>query len=156
MVAKPALTTPLASLLLGEIAADILPPGVLNIITDANDLGHNLTAHPAIAQVAFTGSTATGKRVIQRASDTLKRVKLELGGNDAAIILDELDVKTAARKVFDAAMINCGQVCLAAKRVFSPRAMNDALRDELARLGAIAVVDDGLNQGTQIGPLQNK
>lgn len=156
MVAKPAPTTPLTTLRFAELAATVLPPGVLNVITDQNDLGGRLTAHPAIAKVAFTGSTATGKRVVQSAAETLKRVTLELGGNDAAIILDDLDVPTAARKVFDAAMVNCGQVCFAAKRVYAPRAMYDALCTELARLGATAVVDDGLNQGTQIGPLQNR
>jgi acyl-CoA reductase-like NAD-dependent aldehyde dehydrogenase len=156
MVAKPAPTTPLTSLLFGELAAETLPAGVLNIVTDANDLGARLTAHPDIAKVAFTGSTATGKRVVQSASESLKRVTLELGGNDAAIVLDDIDVVVAAKKVFDAAMVNCGQVCLAAKRVYAPRAMYDALCAELARLSAIAVVDDGLNQGTQIGPLQNR
>ena len=156
VVAKPAPTTPLTALRLGELAADILPPGVLNIIVDANDLGAHITAHPDIAKVAFTGSTATGKRVIQSASETLKRVTLELGGNDAAIVLDDIDVVTAARKVFDAAMVNCGQVCLAAKRVYVPRERYDDFCAELARLGTAAVVDDGLRQGTQIGPLQNR
>ena len=156
MVAKPAPTTPLTSLLFGELAAGVLPAGVLNIITDTNDLGARLTSHPDIAKVAFTGSTATGKRVIQSASETMKRVTLELGGNDAAIILDDIDVVVAAKKVFDAAMVNCGQVCLAAKRIYAPRSMYDALCAELARLGAAAVVDDGINQGTQIGPLQNR
>lgn len=156
MVAKPAPTTPLTSLLFGQLAADVLPAGVLNIVTDANDLGARLASHPDIAKVAFTGSTATGKRVIQGASETMKRVTLELGGNDAAIILDDIDVTVAARKVFDAAMVNCGQVCLAAKRIYAPRAMYEALCEELARLGATAIVDDGAKQGTQIGPLQNR
>lgn len=156
VLAKPAPTTPLTTLLFGEIAAAVLPAGVLNIVVDSNDLGPIITAHPAIAKIAFTGSTETGKRVVQSAAGTLKRVTLELGGNDAAIILDDLDVPTAAKKVFDAAMVNCGQVCLAAKRVYAPRAMYEALCTELARLGASAVVDDGLNQGTQIGPLQNR
>ena len=155
VVAKPAPTTPLTSLLFGEVASTILPAGVLNIIVDANDLGALITSHPNIAKVAFTGSTATGKKVIQSASETMKRVTLELGGNDAAIVLDDIDVEVAAQKVFDAAMVNCGQVCLAAKRVYVPRAMYDAFCDHLAKLGASAVVDDGLNQGTQIGPLQN-
>ena len=156
VVAKPAPTTPLTTLRFGELAADILPPGVFNIIVDANDLGARMTAHPDIAKVAFTGSTATGKRVIQSAAETLKRVTLELGGNDAAIVLDDMETKTAAKKVFAAAMVNCGQVCLAAKRVYVPRATYDDFCAELARLGAQAVVDDGLNQGTEIGPLQNR
>jgi acyl-CoA reductase-like NAD-dependent aldehyde dehydrogenase len=156
MIAKPAASTPLTTALFGEIAADILPAGVLNVIIDKDDLGGKLTDHADIAKVSFTGSTATGKRVMASAAGTLKRLTLELGGNDAAIILDDADVKLVAPKVFAAAMINAGQVCLAAKRIYAPRAMVDALCDELAQLGANAVVDDGLNQGAQIGPLQNK
>lgn len=156
MVAKPAATTPLTTALLGEVAAGILPPGVFNVIIDANDLGSQLTAHPDVAKVSFTGSTATGKRVMESAAGTLKRLTLELGGNDAAIILDDADVATVAPKVFDAAMINAGQVCLAVKRVYAPRAMVDALCDEFGRLAREAVVDDGRNQGAQIGPVQNK
>ena len=156
MVAKPAPSTPLTTALLGELAADILPPGVLNVIIDANDLGARLTDHPDVAKVSFTGSTATGKRVMASAAGTLKRLTLELGGNDAAIILDDADVRTVAPKVFDAAMINAGQVCLAVKRVYAPRGMMDDLCAEFARLAGQAVVDDGLNQGAQIGPVQNK
>jgi len=156
MIAKPAASTPLTIALFGEIAAEILPSGVLNVVVDANDLGGHLTDHVDIAKVSFTGSTATGKRVMASAAGTLKRLTLELGGNDAAIILDDADVKLVAPKVFAAAMVNAGQVCLAAKRIYAPRAMYDALCDELAKLGAEAIVDDGLNQGSQIGPLQNK
>jgi len=156
IVAKPAPSTPLTTALLGELAADILPRGVLNIIIDANDLGAALTDHVDVAKVSFTGSTATGKRVMASAAGTLKRLTLELGGNDAAIILDDADVKAVAPKVFDAAMINAGQVCLAVKRVYAPRAMIDELCAEFARLGRAAVVDNGLNQGAQIGPVQNK
>jgi acyl-CoA reductase-like NAD-dependent aldehyde dehydrogenase len=156
VVAKPAATTPLVALALAELAADLLPPGVLNVIVDANDLGGRLTRHPDVAKIAFTGSTATGKKVAESGVETLKRVTLELGGNDPAIILDDIDVKTAARKVFDAAMFNCGQVCVAAKRIYAPRAMYDALCDELAKIALATVVDNGLNQGTEIGPLQNR
>lgn len=156
MVAKPAPTTPLTTALLGEVAASILPRGVFNVIIDANDLGAQLTAHPDVAKVSFTGSTATGKRVMASAAGTLKRLTLELGGNDAAIILDDADVATVAPKVFDAAMINAGQVCLAVKRVYAPREMVDALCDAFGRLAREAVVDDGRNQGAQIGPVQNR
>ncbi|SEQ77312.1 Acyl-CoA reductase [Faunimonas pinastri] len=156
MVAKPAPSTPLTTALFGELAAEILPPGVLNVIVDANDLGGKITAHSDIAKVSFTGSTGTGKRVMESAAGTLKRLTLELGGNDAAIILDDVDAKEVAPKVFQAAMVNAGQVCLAAKRVYAPRSMYDAICEELAKLAREAVVDDGLNQGAEIGPLQNK
>lgn len=156
MVAKPAASTPLTTALIGMVAADILPPGVLNVILDANDLGGVLSSHPDIAKVSFTGSTGTGKRVMEAAAGTLKRLTLELGGNDAAIILDDVDIKAVAPKVFDAAMINAGQVCLAVKRVYAPRSMVDALCNEFEKLGRDAVVDDGMNQGAQVGPVQNK
>ncbi|EQB09568.1 MULTISPECIES: aldehyde dehydrogenase family protein [Sphingomonadales] len=156
MVAKPAPSTPLTTSLFGEVAADILPPGVFNVIIDANDLGSKLTTHPDVAKISFTGSTSTGKRVMESAADTLKRVTLELGGNDAAIILDDVDVAEVARKVFTAATVNAGQICLATKRIYAPRSLYDALCDELATLAQKAVVDDGLKQGTQIGPVQNK
>ena len=155
MIAKPAATTPLTTCLLGEVAKDILPPGVLNVIVDNNDLGHLLAAHPDIAKVAFTGSTETGKKVMQAASGTLKRLTLELGGNDAAIVLDDADIATVAPGIFQAAMLNAGQVCLAAKRIYAPRSMYDELCTALAKLATDAIVDDGLKQGTQLGPIQN-
>lgn len=156
VIAKPAASTPLTTALLGEIAADILPAGAFNVILDANDLGSALTRHPDIAKVSFTGSTSTGKRVMESAASTLKRVTLELGGNDAAIILDDVSVAEVAPKVFNAAMINAGQVCLAAKRIYAPRALYEPLCAEFARLAMEAVVDDGANQGAQIGPVQNR
>ena len=156
MVAKPAPTTPLTTALLGEIAVETLPAGVFNVIIDDNDLGPLLSAHPDIAKVSFTGSTATGRRVMESAAGTLKRLTLELGGKDAAIILDDVDPKAIAPRIFSAATFNAGQVCLAAKRIYAPRASYDALCEELAMLARSAVVDDGMNPGTQIGPLQNR
>lgn len=156
VVAKPAPTTPLTTLLLGEIAASILPAGVLNIVVDDNDLGEALTSHPDVAKIAFTGSTATGRKVVQSAAGTLKRVTLELGGNDAALVLDDADPAVVAPAIFAAAMLNAGQVCVAAKRVYVPAALHDAVCDQLARLADQAVVDDGARPGTGIGPLQNR
>jgi acyl-CoA reductase-like NAD-dependent aldehyde dehydrogenase len=156
VVAKPAPTTPLTALLFAEMVAEMLPPGVLNIIVDANDLGALMTKHKDIAKVSFTGSTATGKKVMESVASSLKRLTLELGGNDAAIVLDDVDIKTVAPKIFDAAMSNAGQICLATKRVYAHSSIYDKLCEELARLAKDAVVDDGLKQGTAIGPLQNK
>lgn len=156
VVAKPAPTTPLTTLLLGHVAAETLPAGVLNTIVDRNDLGGLLTKHPDVAKVSFTGSTATGKKVMESVSGTLKRLTLELGGNDAAIVLDDVDPKEVAAKIFAAATMNAGQLCVATKRVYAPKSMYDELCGELAKLAKDAVVDDGLKQGTQIGPIQNK
>ncbi|MDZ7894867.1 MAG: aldehyde dehydrogenase family protein [Sphingobium sp.] len=155
MVVKPAPTTPLTTLLFGELARDILPAGVLNIVCDQNDLGAMLTSHPDVAKVAFTGSTATGKKVMAAAAGSVKRVTLELGGNDAAIVLDDVEPKMIARKVYDGAMANAGQICVAVKRAYVPSAIYDEFCEEVARLASEAIVDDGSKQGTQIGPIQN-
>jgi acyl-CoA reductase-like NAD-dependent aldehyde dehydrogenase len=156
VIAKPAPTTPLTTLLLGEVAAAILPPGVLQTIVDDNDLGEILSAHPDIAHVNFTGSTATGRKVLAAAADTIKRFTLELGGNDAAIVLDDVDVDEVAPKIFASAMINAGQVCLATKRVYAPESLYDSLCEALGRLASETIVGDGLEQGTQMGPIQNR
>jgi acyl-CoA reductase-like NAD-dependent aldehyde dehydrogenase len=156
VVAKPAPTTPLTTLLFGEVCSRILPAGVLNTIVDQNDLGGALTGHPDIAKVAFTGSTATGKKVMASVASTLKRLTLELGGNDAAIVLDDVDPKAVAPKLFAGATINSGQVCLAIKRLYVHDSQYDAICEELGRLARETIVDDGLKQGTQMGPIQNK
>jgi len=156
IVLKPAPTTPLCALILGEICRDVFPAGVVNVIADANDLGPHLTAHPDVAKVGFTGSTATGKRIAASGADTLKRVTLELGGNDPAIVLEDVDVRETAQAIFGNAFLNNGQVCLAIKRAYIHADIYDAMCGELARLAQAAVVDDGLQQGTQIGPIQNK
>ena len=155
MVIKPAPTTPLTSLLFGEICRELLPAGVINIICDENDLGGQLTSHPDVAKVAFTGSTATGRKVMQSAGDGIKRVTLELGGNDAAIVLDDVDVADAAAKVFHGAMLNAGQICVAIKRAYVPSSIYDQFCTELARMAEAMVVDDGARQGAEIGPVQN-
>jgi acyl-CoA reductase-like NAD-dependent aldehyde dehydrogenase len=156
IVAKPAPTTPLTTLLFGEICRDILPAGVVNIICDQNELGSALTSHPDVAKVAFTGSTATGKKVMASAGAGIKRVTLELGGNDAAIVMDDVDPVLVAGKVFQGAMANAGQICVAVKRAYVPEALYEPFCDELVRLAGEAIVDDGSKQGAQIGPIQNK
>jgi acyl-CoA reductase-like NAD-dependent aldehyde dehydrogenase len=155
VVAKPAPTTPLTTCLIGELWNGILPPGVFNVLCDDNDLGGALTSHPGVAKIGFTGSTATGVKVMSSAAATLKRLTLELGGNDAALVLDDVDPVEAARRVYPAAMTNAGQICLAAKRVFVPARMYDVFCQELARLAQAAVVGDGLDPATTMGPLQN-
>lgn len=156
IVIKPAPTTPLTTLRIGELCAEIFPPGVINIVTDWNDLGGVLTAHPDVAKISFTGSTETGKKVMASAASTIKRITLELGGNDAAIVMPDADAKAIAPGIFAAATMNAGQVCLAIKRVYAHDSVYDELCSELARLADAAIVDDGLKQGAQIGPLQNR
>ena len=156
VIAKPAPSTPLSTLILGELAAEIFPAGVFQTLGDANDLGALLTSHPDVAHVSFTGSTPTGKKVLDSASATLKRFTLELGGNDAAIVLDDVDVEWAADRIYAAAFINAGQVCYATKRVYAPRALLNELASALAKRASRAVLGDGLDPATTMGPLQNR
>ncbi len=156
IVLKPAPTTPLSTLKIAELIKDVLPPGVLNVIADSGELGGELTKHPDVRKISFTGSTETGKKVMAGAAEALKRITLELGGNDAGIVLPDNDPKAVAPKLFQSAFQNSGQVCIAMKRLYVHDKIYDAVCDELATLASQAVVGDGLEQGTQLGPLQNK
>jgi acyl-CoA reductase-like NAD-dependent aldehyde dehydrogenase len=156
IVIKPAPTTPLTILKILEMCNEFVPRGVINAVTDENDLGPVLTNHPGVAKVSFTGSSETGKKIMASSAGTLKRVTLELGGNDPAIILPDVDVKATAAQIYGGAFLNAGQVCLAVKRVYAHKDIYDEFCDELAKLAEEAVVDDGLRQGSTIGPLQNK
>ncbi|MGJ4962085.1 aldehyde dehydrogenase family protein [Bradyrhizobium sp. HKCCYLRH3061] len=156
LVVKPAPTTPLSTLKFAELVKDVLPAGVLNVITDANDLGDRMTGHPDIRKISFTGSTATGQKVMASAAQTLKRITLELGGNDAGIVLDDVDPKTVAPGIFEGAFQNSGQVCLAIKRLYVHESVYDDICNELVAIAKNTVVDDGSKQGTKLGPLQNR
>jgi acyl-CoA reductase-like NAD-dependent aldehyde dehydrogenase len=156
MVLKPSPFTPLTSLKFGELVKDIVPPGVLNIISGGDNLGPWMTSHPGIDKVSFTGSTATGKRVMQSASATLKRLTLELGGNDPAIIMPDVDPAEIAEQIFWAAFGNSGQICIASKRVYVHKDIYDALRDAVVAYAKTIKVGDGAEQGTQLGPINNR
>ena len=156
LVVKPAPTTPLSTLRLAELIKDALPPGVLNVIADANDLGGKISAHPKIRKVSFTGSTATGMKVMASASSTLKRITLEMGGNDAGLFLPDLDPKEIAPKIFDAAFGNNGQICIALKRAYVHEDIYDDVCDELAAIAKSKKIGDGTEEGVELGPLQNK
>ncbi len=156
IVVKPSPYTPLTTLKLGELARHILPPGVLNVVAGGNELGQWMTEHPGIDKISFTGSVATGKRVLASAAATLKRVTLELGGNDAAIVLDDVDPAQVAPRLFQAAFVNSGQVCMAIKRLYVHERIYDAMCDELVALARQARVGDGFDPGVALGPVQNK
>lgn len=155
MVLKPSPFTPLTTLKFGELAATILPPGVLNVVTGGDHLGPWLTEHPGIDKVSFTGSTATGRRVMQSASATLKRVTLELGGNDAAIVLPDADVAALAEQLFWAAFTNNGQICIATKRMYVHRDVYEPLKDALVAYARTVQTGDGAQQGVRLGPINN-
>jgi len=156
VVLKPAATAPLTTLRFAELFTAKLPPGVLNVIADANDLGDAMTSHPDIRKITFTGSTATGKKIMASAAQTLKRLTLELGGNDAAIVMGDVDPQDVAPKLFDAAFVASGQVCLALKRLYVHESIYDEMCERLVELANGAIVGDGLEQGVTIGPLQNR
>ncbi len=156
VIIKPAPTTPVNALLLGEILADIVPAGVVNVLGDDGSIGPLLSSHADIGKVSFTGSTAAGRKVMESGAPTLKRIVLELGGNDAAIVLDDADVETVAKGIFDWAFMNSGQVCINIKRIFVPDALHDAFCDAFAALAKAAVVGHGLDERTAFGPIQNR
>ena len=156
VVLKPSPYTPLCTLKLGELARDIFPAGVVNVLAGGDDLGRWMTDHPRIDKIGFTGSVEAGKQVMAAAAKTLKRVTLELGGNDAAIVLDDVDVKAIAPKLFFASFVNSGQVCMAVKRIYAHEKVYDALCNALAEEARKAKVGSGLEPGTQLGPIQNK
>ena len=155
VVIKPSEFTPLATLRFVELANGLLPPGVLNIVTGGGEVGAAMTVHPGIAKIVFTGSTETGRRIMQGAAGNLKRLTLELGGNDAGIVLPDVDVKAVAEKIFGACFHNSGQTCACLKRLYVHDSIYDTMCAELARLAEGMVVGDGLEATTQLGPVQN-
>ena len=156
VVLKPSPYTPLTTLKLGELLRDIVPPGVVNVLSGGDELGRLMTEHADIDKISFTGSVATGKKVLASAAGTLKRVTLELGGNDPAIIMPDVDPKAIAKKVFFASFVNSGQVCMAIKRIYAHESIYDALCDALVDEAKNAKVGNGLDPETTLGPLQNR
>ena len=156
MVLKPSPYTPLTTLKLGELLRGVLPDGVLNIVSGGNELGAWITAHPDIAKVSFTGSTATGRKIMESASGNLKRITLELGGNDPAIVLPDVDVEEVAEKLFWASFQNSAQFCVAAKRLYVHEDIYDDLAKALVAYAKTVQVGDGALPQTQLGPIQNR
>jgi len=156
VVIKPSPYTPLTTLKMGELAREIFPPGVVNVLTGGDELGRRLCEHPGVQKISFTGSVATGKKVLASSAATLKRVTLELGGNDPAIVLDDADPKAIAKKIFFACFVNSGQVCMAIKRIYAHEDVYDELCEVLAEEARNAPYGDGLDPKNKLGPLQNK
>ncbi|MFC8077105.1 aldehyde dehydrogenase family protein [Streptomyces sp. NPDC057307] len=155
VVLKPSPYTPLATRLLGSVVAAALPEDVLTIVTGHEPLGARLASHPGIRHTTFTGSIPTGRAVAACAGASLARVTLELGGNDAAILLDDVDVERIAERLFWAAFRNCGQVCMAVKRVYAPARLHSRVVEALAQYARTVVVGAGLDAGSQLGPVNN-
>lgn len=155
IVVKPSPYTPLCDLKLIEMVQDLLPPGVLSAVAGDDDLGKWMTSHPDINKIAFTGSTETGRHVMSSASGTLKRLTLELGGNDPAIVLPDVDPAKVAPQLFWAAFQNNAQFCNAAKRLYIHEDVYDAVRDALVDYARTVKVGNGADYDTGLGPIQN-
>lgn len=156
VVLKPSPYTPLSSLAMVEVLNRVLPPGVLNVVTGGDTLGAAMTAHPTPRKVSFTGSISAGKKVAVASAADLKRVTLELGGNDPAIVLDDADPAVVGKQLFHAAFQNNGQTCVAVKRVYVPESLHDAVVDALVAEASSVVVGDGMDEATKLGPIQNR
>ena len=150
--------TPLATAMLSECAQAAFPAGVVNILTGGDELGQMIVEHPKVSHISFTGSAATGKKIMATGAGTLKKVTLELGGNDPAIVLPDVDIADAAPKIFAGAMMNTGQVCVAIKRVFVHESKYEEMVDALASQAneAKTKMNDGLDPSTEWGPINNK
>ena len=155
VVIKPSPLTPLSTLRMVEVMAEGLPPGVLNVVSGRDDIAPLLTTHPDVAKVVFTGSTETGRKVMAAGAKTLKHLTLELGGNDAGIVLPDTDPVAVAERLFWGAFLNSGQTCAALKRLYVPDASYDAFCDTLAGFAAKVKLGNGLEEESQLGPLQN-
>ncbi|CAG7562060.1 unnamed protein product [Fusarium equiseti] len=155
IIVKPSPFTPYCDLKLGEIGTKIFPPGVLQVISGDDSLGPMLTEHPDIDKIAFTGSIETGKRVMQSCAKTLKRVTLELGGNDPAIICDDVDIDAIVPKIATLVFLNSGQICMLIKRIYVHENIYDKFRDALVTYAKTIKVGDGFEPDVLIGPLQN-
>ncbi len=156
VVLKPSPFTPISTLMMGEILRDIVPPGVLNVVSGGDELGAWMTSHPVPRKISFTGSVETGKKVAAAAAPDLKRITLELGGNDAAIVLPDVDPAQVAPKIFWGAFENSGQICSAIKRVYVPERMYAEMLENLGQLAKGVKVGNGLDEGTELGPINNK
>lgn len=156
VVIKPSPHTTLSTLRMVQLLAAELPPGVLNIVSDGEDIGAAMAAHEGIDKIAFTGSTRTGKAIMAAAAPTLKKLTLELGGNDAGIVLADADPQAIADGLFWGAFINNGQTCAALKRLYVHDDIYDAVCDALVAVSRAVPMGPGLEPGNLLGPLQNR
>lgn len=156
VVIKPSEMTPLSTLKMVEIMNRVLPAGVVNAVSGKGDIGGAMSAHDGINKIIFTGSTATGKKIMRSAADNLKRLTLELGGNDPGIVLPGTDVNAIAEGIFWGSFINGGQTCAALKRLYVHDDQYDDMCTALSAIAEKIPMGDGLDEANMLGPLQNK
>ncbi|MEM9852188.1 MAG: aldehyde dehydrogenase family protein [Pseudomonadota bacterium] len=158
-VIKPSPYTPLSTLRMVELMNEVLPAGVVNVVTcdDTGDnLGAAMSAHPDIRKIVFTGSCATGQKVMMSAAETMKRLTLEMGGNDAGIVLPDVDPEAIAEGLFWGGFINMGQTCAAMKRLYVHDDVYDAVCEALVNYTKNVPMGDGMDESSILGPVANK
>jgi acyl-CoA reductase-like NAD-dependent aldehyde dehydrogenase len=156
VVIKPSPFTPLGTLRMIELIAAVLPPGVVNVVAGGDDLGAAISRHGRIRKLVFTGSIATGKKVMASAAPCLKPLTLELGGNDAGIVLPDADIAKLVEPMFWGAFINSGQTCGALKRLYVHDSIHDQVCRALVEFGRQIPMGDGMDESNVLGPLQNE
>jgi acyl-CoA reductase-like NAD-dependent aldehyde dehydrogenase len=154
-IMKPSPYTPYTDLKLGELGMSIFPAGVFQVLSGGDDLGPMLTEHPGIDKISFTGSIITGKKVMESCAKTLKRVTLELGGNDPAIVCDDVDINKIVPKIATLAFLNSGQICMLIKRLFVHEKIYDQFLDAMVQFTKTVKTGDGFESDVLVGPLQN-
>jgi acyl-CoA reductase-like NAD-dependent aldehyde dehydrogenase len=152
----PSPFTPLTVLRISDYVRELLPPGVINVVTGGDDLGPWKTSHPEIDLITFTGSTFTGKRVLESAAPTLKRVTLELGGNDPAVVLSDAEPEKIAQALFDSMFLLGGQGCICIKRLYVHEDIYSRVIEALVAIASATEVGDGFDPHTRLGPEQNQ
>lgn len=156
VVLKPSEFTPLSVLALVSVLNEVLPADVLIAVSGDREVGARLASHPDVDKIMFTGSTATGRRIIESSAGNLARLTLELGGNDAGIVLPSADPQAIAQDLFWGAFINTGQTCAALKRLYVHDSIYDATVEALAEVARATPMGNGLDEQNVLGPLQNK
>lgn len=160
VVIKPSPLTPISTIRLVELMNEVLPAGVVNVVTGSDDapvsIGAAMSAHKDIRKIVFTGSCATGEKVMRSAAETMKRLTLEMGGNDAGIVLPDVNPKEIAEGLFWGGFINNGQTCAAMKRLYVHEDVYDAVCDALVDFAKTIPVGDGMHEANILGPIQNK
>jgi acyl-CoA reductase-like NAD-dependent aldehyde dehydrogenase len=154
VVIKPSQLTPLSTLRLVEVACDHLPPSVINVVTGfGSEVGETLVTHPDVPMIAITGSLAVGQQVARQAAPMMKKLHLELGGKDPMVIAPDIDLEMAVSGLAYAALINAGQVCTSTERVYVHESIFPQFSEELADFVAKLRLGNGLDEGTDIGPM---
>lgn len=155
IIIKPSPYTPYYDLKLAELATQFFPPGVIQALSGDDDLGPMITAHPGIDKISFTRSTVTGRKVMASCAQTLKRVTLELGGNDPAIVCEDVDIDAVLPKIGIFTFLTSGQICVSIKRIYVHERIYDEFCDKLVAFAKSLKIGAGTDPDTFFGPIQN-